>query len=187
MEHQAKLNTNRIISIAFIFVVLLMVLSLIVNIKQAFNNDRLQTEQKIVMVPMLFNTAMGVSENSSDPSYLEAMATSFVALRLNISALTVDASHEALLTKVKPLAHNELKMVLLKEAKKVKDNDINSAFYITSLRVYPSEQRVDIKGELRTWIGGSDKPLKDFKHYALYMERESGVTWLSKFVEVKEE
>jgi conjugal transfer pilus assembly protein TraE len=75
---------------------------------------------------------------------------------------------------------------LAEEAKRIKANNVNSAFYQTSVKVYPASNRVDIRGELKTWIGDS-QPYSEIKHYVLELQREDGISWLARFGEVKDE
>ncbi|EHI7400402.1 type IV conjugative transfer system protein TraE, partial [Escherichia coli] len=55
MEHGARLSTSRVMAIAFIFMSVLIVLSLSVNLIQGVNNYRLQNEQRTAVTPMAFN------------------------------------------------------------------------------------------------------------------------------------
>ena len=112
MEHGARLSTSRVMAIAFIFMSVLIVLSLSVNVIQGVNNYRLQNEQRTAVTPMAFNAPFAVSQNSADASYLQQMALSFIALRLNVSSETVDASHQALLQYIRPGAQNQMKVIL---------------------------------------------------------------------------
>lgn len=130
--------------------------------------------------------AVAVSQNQADASYLQQMALSLIALRLNVTPETVDASHEQLLAYVKPAAQNELKIRLAEDAKRIKDNNVNSSFYMTSVKVYPASSRVDVRGQLKTWIGDS-KPYPELKQYVLKFEREDGISWLSHFGEITDE
>ena len=178
MEHGARLSTSRVMAIAFIFMSVLIVLSLSVNVIQGVNNYRLQNEQRTAVTPMAFNAPFAVSQNSADASYLQQMALSFIALRLNVSSETVDASHQALLQYIRPGAQNQMKVILAEEAKRIKNDNVNSAFFQTSVRVWPQYGRVEIRGVLKTWIGDS-KPFTDIKHYILILKRENGVTcWI---------
>ena len=52
MEHGARLSTSRVMAIAFIFMSVLIVLSLSVNVIQGMNNYRLQNEQRTAVTPM---------------------------------------------------------------------------------------------------------------------------------------
>ncbi|TLI62506.1 type-F conjugative transfer system secretin TraK [Escherichia coli] len=186
MEHGARLSTSRVMAIAFIFMSVLIVLSLSVNLIQGVNNYRLQNEQRTAVTPMAFNAPFAVSQNSADASYLQQMALSFIALRLNVSSETVDASHQALLQYIRPGAQNQMKVILAEEAKRIKNDNVNSAFFQTSVRVWPQYGRVEIRGVLKTWIGDS-KPFTDIKHYILILKRENGVTWLDNFGETDDE
>lgn len=174
MEHGARLSTSRVMAIAFIFMSVLIVLSLSVNVIQGVNNYRLQNEQRTAVTPMAFNAPFAVSQNSADASYLQQMALSFIALRLNVSSETVDASHQALLQYIRPGAQNQMKVILAEEAQRIKNDNVNSAFFQTSARVWPQYGRVEIRGVLKTWIGDS-KPFTDIKHYILILKREPGV------------
>ncbi|HCM8913895.1 TPA: type IV conjugative transfer system protein TraE, partial [Salmonella enterica subsp. enterica serovar Paratyphi B] len=61
MEHGARLSTSRVLAIAFIFMSLLIILSLTVNVIQGINNYRLQNEQRTVVTPMGFSAPFAVS------------------------------------------------------------------------------------------------------------------------------
>lgn len=186
MEHGARLSTTRIIALGFICLGTVLALSLTTNIIQAINNYRLQTEQKVAVTPMLYSAPFAVSQNQSDASYIEQMGLSFIALRLNVTPETVDAQHEQLLRYVFPASQNNLKVQLAEEAKRIKDNNVNASFYMTSVRAYPAEGRVDIRGELKTWIGDS-KPYSEIKHYVLQLNRVDGISWLARFGEINNE
>lgn len=116
MEHGARLSTSRVLAIGFICMGVFVLLSLVSNIIQGVNNYRLQNEQKVAVTPMLFNAPFAVSQNQSDASYMQQLALSFIALRLNVTPETVDASHAVLLAFIKPAAQNELKVKLAEEA-----------------------------------------------------------------------
>ena len=178
MEHGARLSTSRVMAIAFIFMSVLIVLSLSVNLIQGVNNYRLQNEQRTAVTPMGFNVPFAVSQNSADASYLQQMALSFIALRLNVSPEIVDASHQALLQYIRPGAQNQMKVILAEESKLIKKDNVNSAFF--------QYGRVEIRGIRKTWIGNSE-PFTDIKHYILILKRENGVTWLDNFGETDDE
>ncbi|MDZ6162584.1 type IV conjugative transfer system protein TraE, partial [Klebsiella pneumoniae] len=144
MEHGARQNTTRVIAVGFISLGTLLTLSLATNIIQGINNYRLQTEQKVAVTPMLFRAPFAVSQNQADASYIEQLGLSFVALRLNVTPETVDAQHQQLLRYVLPASQNSLKVHLAEDAKRIKDNNVNSTFYMTSMRAWPAENRVDI-------------------------------------------
>lgn len=135
---------------------------------------------------MLFRAPFAVSQNQADASYIEQLGLSFVALRLNVTPETVDAQHQQLLRYVLPAAQNSLKVQLAEDAKRIKDNNVNATFYMTSIRAWPAENRVDIRGELKTWIGDS-KPYSEIKSYVIQFSRVDGVSWLARFGEINNE
>ncbi|SYE07955.1 conjugal transfer pilus assembly protein TraE [Klebsiella pneumoniae] len=63
---------------------------------------------------------------------------------------------------------------------------LNATFYMTSIRAWPAENRVDIRGELKTWIGDS-KPYSEIKSYVIQFSRVDGVSWLARFGEINNE
>lgn len=77
----------------------------------------------------------------ADASYIEQLGLSFVALRLNVTPETVDAQHQQLLRYVLPASQNSLKVQLAEDAKRIKDNNVNSTFYMTSMRAAGREPR----------------------------------------------
>ncbi|WP_289693588.1 TraE/TraK family type IV conjugative transfer system protein, partial [Escherichia coli] len=83
-------------------------------------------------------------------------------------------------------AQNQMKVILAEEAKLIKKDNVNSAFFQTSVRVWPQYGRVEIRGIRKTWIGNSE-PFTDIKHYILILKRENGVTWLDNFGETDDE
>lgn len=186
MEHGARLSTTRVIALGYLCMGAIIILSLATNIIQGINNYRLQTEQKVAVTPMLFNAPFAVSQNQADASYIEQLGLSFVALRLNVTPETVDAQHAQLLKYVSPGSQNSLKIQLAEDAKRIKENNVNATFYMTSVRSYPAENRVDLRGELKTWIGDST-PYTEIKHYVLQFNRIDGVSWLARFGEINNE
>lgn len=186
MDHRARLSTQRIIAFGFIAMGIVILGSITTNVIQAVNNYRLQNEQKSIVTPMLFKAPFAVSQNQSDASYLQQMALSLIALRLNVTPETVDASHEQLLAYVKPVAQNALKIKLAEDALRIKHNNVNSSFYMTSVKVYPANSRVDVRGQLKTWIGDS-KPYPELKQYVMTFERQDGISWLNHFGEIIDE
>ena len=186
MDHGARLSTTRVIGVGFLCLSFVTILSLVINVIQGINNYRLQNEQKVVVTPMLYHAPFAVSQNQSDASFLEQMALSFISLRLNVTPETVDAQHDQLLKFVYPASQNDLKILLAEDAKRIKENNVNSCFYWTFARAYPIENRVEVRGELKTWIGNS-RPYSDFKHYVLQFNRFDGISWLTRFGEVTDE
>ncbi|HCO9234320.1 TPA: type-F conjugative transfer system secretin TraK, partial [Escherichia coli] len=70
-----------------------------------------QNEQRTAVTPMAFNAPFAVSQNSADASYLQQMALSFIALRLNVSSETLQAPVELSSVADAVWTGNHLKMV----------------------------------------------------------------------------
>lgn len=84
---------------------------------------------------------------------------------------------------MKNSAQPDFKLVLAKDAQQIKRNEVNSAFYQTQLNVFPAQNRIDVRGVLKTWIGNG-KPQSEIKDYSIQIAYENGVTSIVKFWEV---
>lgn len=157
---------------------------ILIRMRRSHRGDKYPPLQGLNVNPI--NTGFAVSQNQADASYIEQLGMSFVALRLNVTPETVDAQHQQLLRYVLPASQNSLKVQLAEDAKRIKDNNVNSTFYMTSMRAWPAENRVDIRGELKTWIGDS-KPYSEIKSYVIQFSRVDGVSWLARFGEINNE
>jgi conjugal transfer pilus assembly protein TraE len=185
MELTARHSSNRIIALLVITLSVLLVLSLSATLILAVHNRQLAREQKTVVTPMAFSAPFAVSENQASASYLQMMALSFLGLRLNVSPETIDAQHQFLLSFVRPGAQPAFKVRLAEEAGRIKQNEVQSAFYQTQIKVWPAESLVTVQGVLKTWIGDG-KPHSEVKSWHLKMSHEQGVTALLNFVEVSD-
>ncbi len=183
MSVKAQISGNKVVGYIIVGLLSFLALSLISNIYLEVTNRALVNKREKIVVPMAFDAPFVVSENQASAPYLQMMALSFLSLRLNVSPETVDMNHGFLLSYVRTEAHEQFAPVLTAEAKRIKENAVTSAFYQTSMNVYPSASIVDIRGVLKTWIGNS-KPLEEIKHYRLQLSYRAGVTSIEKFVEV---
>lgn len=183
MELTARDSTNKVVAIVIIVLLVLFTLSLTSNILLVQQNKYISAHREKIVTPMAYDAPFIISEANSSPSHMQMMALSFMALRLNVSPETVDSQHEFLLGFVKPGAQPDFKIVLAQEAQRIKSNEVNSAFYQTQIQVYPADNRIDIRGVLKTWIGNG-KPQSDLKHYSLVLSYENGITSIVKFLEV---
>lgn len=183
MELTARNSSNKIIAWTMAALFLLLVLALVSVILLAMQNRYLAGHQKTTVTPMAFNAPFWTSESQTSPGYMQMMALSFLALRLNVSPETVEAQHEFLLSFAKPGAQPEFKVTLAEEARRIRQSEVSSAFYQTQIKVYPVEGVVDIRGMLNTWIGNG-KPTSELKHYQLKLDYASGVTSINAFMEV---
>ncbi|ARW85421.1 type IV conjugative transfer system protein TraE [Aeromonas salmonicida] len=186
MELTARDSTNKVAAIVIVGLLLLLVLSLISTIYLVIQNNYLSTHREKIVTPMAYNAPFVISESSSSASHLQMMALSFMALRLNVSPETVDAQHDFLLSYVRPGAQPDFKVTLAQEAQRIKENEVNSAFYQTQIQVFPDQSRVEINGVLKTWIGNG-APTADLKKYSLFLSYENGITSILKFLEISDD
>ncbi|PKB91342.1 type IV conjugative transfer system protein TraE [Ewingella americana] len=166
MELTARNSSNKIIAWMMAVLFLLLVLAMVSVILLAMQNRYLASHQKTTITPMIYNAPFWTSESATSPGYMQMMALSFLALRLNVSPETVEAQHAFLLSFVKPGAQTDFKVTLAEEARRIKESEVSSAFYQTQIKVYPTEGVVDVRGMLNTWIGNG-KPISELKHYQM--------------------
>lgn len=186
MELTARDSTNKVVAIVVLGLLVLLTLSIVANSILALQNRYLSTTRETIVTPMAYDAPFVISEANSSPAYMQMMALSFMALRLNISPETVDTQHQFLLGYVKPGAQPDFKVTLAQEAQRIKQNEVNSAFYQTQFQVFPADNRIDIRGVLKTWIGNG-QPKTDLKHYSLVLTYKNGVTSIVKFLEVNDD
>lgn len=186
MELTARDSTNKVVAIVVLGLLVLLTLSIVANSILALQNRYLSSTRETIVTPMAYDAPFVISEANSSPAYMQMMALSFMALRLNISPETVDTQHQFLLGYVKPGAQPDFKVTLTQEAQRIKQNEVNSAFYQTQFQVFPADNRIDIRGVLKTWIGNG-QPKTDLKHYSLVLTYKNGVTSIVKFLEVNDD
>lgn len=186
MHITARNNTTRLVSFIIGGLILLIFILALAVARQGFTNNDLIHKRQTVVTPMVYNAPFSVSETEADADYLRMMTLSFLALRLNVSPETVDANHQFLLSYVKTESLQDFMTVLADEARRIKDNSVNSAFYQTDITVYPVNGRVDVRGVLKTWIGTA-RPDTEIKQYRLDLEYHNGLTRIVRFVEISNE
>lgn len=184
MSVKAQISGNKVVGYIIVGLLSFLALSLVSNIYLEVTNRALINKREKIVVPMAFDAPFVVSENQASAPYLQMMALSFLSLRLNVSPETVDMNHKFLLSYVKTESQKEFKPVLDAEANKIKNNAVTSAYYLTSIKVNPADNTIDIRCILKTWIGNSNHPLEEIKHYRLALNYLAGVTTIGKFLEV---
>lgn len=185
MSLKAKVSGATVVGYLIVGLFGLLTLSVTGNIYLGVTNRSLVNQREKIVVPMAFNAPFVVSESRASAPFLQMMTLSFLSLRLNVSPETVDQQHAFLLSFVRAGAREKFDPVLSQEAKRIKDNDVTSAFYQDVIQVYPAAGVVDIRGVLKTWIGHS-QPLSDIRHYRLQLDYRAGVTTIEKFIEVND-
>jgi conjugal transfer pilus assembly protein TraE len=185
MSVKAKISEQKVIAYVISGLICLLVLSLLSNFYLGWTNRTLVNQREKIVVPMAFDAPFVVSEQRASASFLQMMTMSFLSLRLNVSPETVDMQHGFLLSFVRSSVREDFAPILEKEAKRIRDNAVTSAFYQTRIQVYPHSRVVEVRGVMKTWIGNS-KPLEEIKHYRLQLDYQAGVTSIEKFIEVND-
>ncbi|TDN51500.1 type IV conjugative transfer system protein TraE [Scandinavium goeteborgense] len=186
MELSARNSITRTLAMIIVGLFIMLFISITGATYLIFTNRGLIHDQKRTLVPMAWNAPVTISDTTADANWYRMNALSFLALRLNVTPETVDSNHALLLSYVKPSARDEVKRMLMLEAARIKRSDAVSSFYPTEFKIYPVDGRVDVQGILKTWIG-NDKPLTEITHYRLDMPYHDGMTFIGRFIEVKNE
>lgn len=186
MKLSAAKSANRFISLVFITLVFLLITSLAGNMLAWMRIDTLINTRQETYIPMFFDTPFTLSRTHADANYLEQTAQSLIFLRYNVSPETVRASHKAVLRFVDKDSRTEMQEALADEARIITDNNVTSAFYISSLDVYPDQGIADITGTLQTWIGNR-KSLPEEKRLRLELKYDRGLTTIRDFKEIIDE
>ncbi|MBS2141099.1 hypothetical protein KCA24_35945 [Escherichia coli] len=109
----ARLSSSRVWGLSLLFWFRSIFPRLSGNVIQGVNNFRFKNRQRTAGTPMAFNATFAVSQNSADASYLQQMALSFIALRLNVSSETVEALHQVILLNIRQGPHHQMKSILV--------------------------------------------------------------------------
>lgn len=186
MEYSAKQRQFKVVAGLFIGLLVFLGLSMAGTIALIFENRELRLNQPQHLVPMLLDKPFSISTNGADSNYLQMLGMSFILLRLNVSPETIDAQHKALLSYVAEESRPNLAAVLYDEARKIKSNEIASAFYSTNIAIDPGRGMLDIRGVIRYFSG--ERPLAPSnKHYQLEFTFNNGLASLKHFLEVTDE
>lgn len=146
-------------------------------------NRYLPNEQYGSVPWAVYNPPSTAPDSRLDIEYIQMMTLSFLTLRLNVYPSIVDSNHAFLLSFVHPDIFTDLKSILQDEAMKIKTNGTNSAFYLTEINVHPTNDRVDVCGVIKMWVGNG-KPSLEIKNYQLYLNSVEGLTRIEGFYEM---
>lgn len=186
MKLSAAKSTAKYTSLLFVSLTFLLGLSLTANIFAWMRLDDLINSRQETYIPMFFDTPFTLTRSHADANYLESVAQSVIFLRFNVSPESVKANHQSLLRIVDKEARPEMQDILAVEAKEIINNNVTSAFYLSKIDVYPVDGIVDIKGELKTWIGKRES-LPEQKNVRLHLKYANGITTIQSFEDVIDE
>lgn len=138
--------------------------------------------KEIIIMPAGLTAAASISRAAISNEYLEAMALMIAGERLNLSPATVDAAANEILTFAAPAYYADLREQLIAEAALVKKKQVSAAFFVVGVRSNPADLSVNVRGTLRSWLGGqliSSEP----KQYRLEFSQTGLRLGLSSFKE----
>lgn len=192
MDINRKKSNERALTITIVILISITVLSLISTIFLIYDNSRLRAENKdnkqIIIAPMVNNLDKTYSfyGERGDANYLRLIGLSFLSLRLDVNAQTIEQSHEILLNHVSNELREKLIPVLAQEKKSINIDNGSSVFYIKKLQVSPSNGIIDAQGEL-VFSYGIRKTSPVAKHYRLRLDSKNGKPVLTDFTEIIDE
>lgn len=189
MDINLKKSYERTLAVTVIVLVFMTILSIGFNYKlysdyRAVLSQLVNNKQTIVEPMITDGKGFSFIGERGDARYLRLMAMSFVALRLDVTAQTVEHSHEILISYLGENLREKLIPVLSQEKQRLKINNGSSVFYLKQIKVSPSNGIVDIRGLLEYSYGINPvEPIE--KHYQLRMETRNGRLELTDFVELQ--
>jgi type IV conjugative transfer system protein TraE len=112
------------------------------------------SDTKIVLVPFgSTSEAVSINEDGASQEYLKQTTKKLIHLGYSYSPLTAHENFEELLTLVDPEHYGTLHKVILKKEEEIKRSNISSAFFPGEYIYDVTNQRVAVKGVLKTYSG----------------------------------
>ncbi len=189
MDINLKKSNERTMAISVIVLIFMTILSIGFNYK-LYSDYRVLVSQLVSNKQIIIKPMVGSDEEISfkgergDARYLRLMALSFIGLRLDVNAQTVEQSHELLSAYLADGFREAMIPVLSQEKQRLKINNGNSVFFPKTIKVSPSNGIVDVVGDLQ-FSYGIEKAEPVPKHYRLRMETRNGKFELTDFVEME--
>ncbi|WP_272664089.1 MULTISPECIES: TraE/TraK family type IV conjugative transfer system protein [unclassified Providencia] len=189
MDINLKKSYERTLAVTVIVLVFMTILAIGLCYKLYSDNkslvNALVNNKETIYLPMI-NSEEGFSFKGErgDARYLRLMAMSLVALRLDVTAQTVEQSHEILTAYLGEGLREKLVPILSQEKQRIKVNNGSSVFYLKTIKVSPSNGIVDVQGDLIFYYG-IEKADPIPKHYRLRVETRNGRFELTDFVEIE--
>jgi conjugal transfer pilus assembly protein TraE len=117
--------------------------------------------------------------------YLIDWADGILSSAMNLSPQTVDKRHNDLL-KISSSGSLDLKIYLSDEAKRIKKNQMETAFYPKTYKVNQRAKEIQVVGEMLVYLGRDKAPLALKKSFCVsYVKSPSGMILLSGLKEEK--
>jgi len=140
--------------------------------------------ERIIITPPQLSQGFWVEGNRFSPQYLEEMALHYAHFLLDVTEKTVLYQGEIILRYVVPESYGAFKAKLLEDEKQLKDNQLSTRFAPSDVIIAPHRLRVDISGELMSYVG--DKKVSQAREtYRFQFQNRSGRLLIEAFTLVK--
>jgi len=136
--------------------------------------------ERTVLLPLEVDAPFWVSQTRVADNYLQEMTRSFAWLLLNTTPAIVKQQQASLLRHVHPQSYNKIKAQLDKDAKRIKRENISSAFYPTAQDIDTQKLQVILHGELHV-RAGLGEVIKKRQRYLVQYAYQQGRLWLTGF------
>ncbi len=135
-------------------------------------------KERIVVVPPVTANEFWVASDTVSDSYLEQWSECLANLILNVTPNNFKARSEHLLSHVDAGSYQQVKERLIKEQAEIERRGLSSMFHINAFRVDRPSLTVEMKGNLRTWVGNAPLEAKErvyqikfiYRHGRLYIQ-----------------
>lgn len=140
--------------------------------------------ERTIVSPSEVHETFWIDSNNASPNYLQDMSTYFVLLANNISPTNVEFQYKIFLAKVNPNQQGQLKLLLDKQAQRVKRNNLITMFYIKGYQIDADANKVVVTGQLDSLIG--DKMISSQeKQYRIGYQLINGKLYVNEYGEVQ--
>ena len=156
-----------------------------VNVLLTLATFSLIGKERVVVVPSVVERDFWVATDNVSDSYLEQMSQFFAMLVLNVTPSNFKVRSEQLLRHVATQSYAMVKEKLMHEQKEVERRAITTLFHPVAFKVDRSKLIVEVKGELKTWIGSSEFEAR-LKHYQIQYVLKNGRLTIQNFSEIND-
>lgn len=148
----------------------------------------INSEEHWVLIPQHdIENSINVSSKRYSNEYFINWAGDVVTTLLCVNPDSIEWKTEKIL-KITTETYGSLKDNLKKDAERIKNDKISTAFYPKSFTVNQDNKTVEVRGEHIAYFGKDTTPVITAKTFRLaWLIREHGVVLLSEFMEVKDD
>lgn len=179
-----RLNQHRLKNLKFHRDVLAGVCGILLALNAAQSVGLLFRQERVIITPPQLTQGFWVEGNRFSPQYLEEMALHYAHFLLDVTEKSVLYQGEIILRYVVPESYGAFKAKLLEDEKYLKQNHLSTRFAPAEAILSPNQLRVDISGELMTYVG--NKKISQAKEtYRFQFQNRSGRLLIESFTLLK--